>query len=88
MSDIQAVTYDDVQSVTPSDGTDQYSQPASGFMVTGAGTVTLITARNTTIQITCLAGLIYPIAFRRIKSTGTAATGIAALIASPYKGLP
>jgi len=86
MSDIMAVTYEDVQLVTPSDAKAQYSQPPSGFMVSAAGTVQLVTPAGSNVQLTVIAGLIYPITFKWIKSTGTSATGIYALVASPQKG--
>ena len=88
MSDILAVTYEDVQLVTPSDSRAQYAQPPAGFMVNAAGTVMLVTARGSVIQLTVNAGVVYPISFTWIKSTGTSATGINALVANPYKAWP
>jgi hypothetical protein len=85
MSDIQAITYDDVQLVTPSDSRAQYSSPPAGFLVNVAGTVQLVTPAGSIVQLTCNAGVIYPIAFKWIKATGTSATGIYAMVASPYK---
>lgn len=86
MSDIQAITYDDVQLVTPSDSRAQYSSPPCGFICNVAGTVQLVTPANSNVQLTVNAGVIYPIAFKWIKSTGTTATGIYAVVSNPYKG--
>lgn len=88
MSDIQAVTYDDCIPVTP--GTAQnFSEPAAGFFVSVAGTIQIVTARNSNVTLTVLAGLIYPIAIHSVLSAGTTATGIFALTtaSATYRGL-
>lgn len=89
MSDIQAITYDDVIAVTPVASGNIWSQPAGGFIVNVAGNIQIITARKNTQTITVLSGLIYPIAILSVLSGGTTATGIFALTTSsaPYRGL-
>lgn len=87
MSNILATTYDGAVAVTPSDSAAQFTSPAAGFIVGSAGTVTLITARNQTVQFTFgLAGQGLSIAFTWIKFTGTSCTGIIALTAPPFIG--
>jgi hypothetical protein len=85
MSTIQAVTYEDVNPITP--GTNSVGEQYAGFIVTVAGTVQLTTLRGTAVTITVLAGVVYPIGFQAIAAGGTA-TGIFGLVAMPYKGAP
>ena len=88
MSDIDAITYDDALTITPSDSTQQLTTPAAGLNVQVAGTVTLLTARKTKVTIGAAAGVNIGLAFLQIYATGTTATGITALIKSPYAGHP
>ena len=69
-------TYLDASAITPNDS-QNLSKPISGFCVTVAGDVRLITAAGNDVTITCSqAGIIYPIAATKIFATATTATGI------------
>lgn len=59
--------------ITPSDTADHN---LVGFQVGGAGVVSAVTSRGTTVNFTCVAGQIVPGDFRRIRATGTTATAI------------
>lgn len=88
MSNIQAISYEDIVSVSPSDTVVQFgTKPAAAFMAAVGGTITITTARNTKQQITINAGVIYPIAIKQVWSTGTAASSIVGLMALPYLGV-
>lgn len=86
MSNIQAITYEDVISLTQSDTTADPAGPFAAFMVNVAGNVKITTIRGSAVTITVLAGLVYTVAFSRMWSTGTTATGLFGLIAPPWKG--
>lgn len=65
--------------VTTSDTTDM-TRPANAIMVTAGGAVKVDTQDGSTLTLPGLVvGTIYPIAARRIYTTGTTATGIIAL---------
>ena len=85
MSTIGAVTYEGIVAVTQSDATDDTNGPFAGFIVTVAGTIQFTNIRGGTVTLTVLAGLIYPIATKRVWSTGTTATGVYGLQSPPYK---
>jgi hypothetical protein len=68
--------YDSAVAVTTSDTT---LQSYGGFLVSVGGTVSFQNVLGTTVQITAVAGYIYPISVHRIMATGTAATGIVGL---------
>jgi hypothetical protein len=86
MSNILAISYEDVIAVTASDSAPQFgTKPAAGFMVTTAGTIKIKTQRGSTPTLTVNAGVIYPIAITQVFSTGTSGVGnIFALMALPY----
>lgn len=87
MSDIRSQTYDHLINFTP--GTSPpFTDPAAGFMVAVAGNVNLVTARKDAVTLTVLAGVIYPIAWINMASSGTTATGIVALVdaSANYRG--
>lgn len=87
MSDILSITYEDAILVTPSDTVDDPAGPFAGFYIGGtAGTVTYLTVRGHAGIISPGAGVIVPIATRRIYSSGTNATNIYGVIAMPFKG--
>lgn len=87
MSNILAITYDDAIAVTPSDTVDDPNGPFAGFFIGGtAGSVAFLTNRGHAATITPGAGVIVPIAIRRILSGGTSATNIYGVIAMPFKG--
>lgn len=65
-------------SVTPSDSTD-LTQPCRKLTCLVAGAVSIITAGGDTISISLVAGVVWDACyFTRVRSTGTAATGIVA----------
>lgn len=75
-----------IDSVTPHDSNEVTMNPLSngmqyprGFMVNVAGDVKLTDLDDTAVTLTVLAGIIYPICFKVMWSTGTTATGIHAL---------
>jgi hypothetical protein len=71
---------EDVKDVTPSDSTDLPYGTARGFLFQAAGTLRVTTAKGTTQNFSGLsANTLYPIAVKRVHSTGTTATGIKAL---------
>ena len=83
----QATSVQPVESalaVSPNDSTDLV--PPSGdpkkatraIVVTGAGTVAVAMADGTTATVQVAAGILMPIAVKRIYSTGTTASGIVA----------
>lgn len=87
MSNIMAITYEDAIAVTPSDSTDDPAGPFAGFFIGGtAGAVVFLTDRGKAATISPGAGVIVPIATRRIYSSGTTATNIYGVIAMPFKG--
>jgi hypothetical protein len=87
MSNILAITYDDAIPVTPSDTTDDPNGPFAGFYSGSGGTVRVLTARKTDRTLVGVpAGVIVPIAIRRVFSSTTTATGVLGTIAMPYKG--
>lgn len=66
----------DMFSVTPDDDND-LSSPARGLYVGTSGDVRLTTPRGTTVTLPSLAaGVVHPIAAKRIHSTGTTASDI------------
>jgi hypothetical protein len=84
-----AITYEDVQQVTLSDSTPQFNQPCSGFIVSSAGTIKIMTARNNPVTLAVNAGVIYPIATKQFFNTGTSGVGnVFAVVANPYKAWP
>ena len=70
--------------VTPSDSTDNVGtgNVAIGLYVTVAGNVSFIDADGNTTTVTVPANFILTCSVARIKSTGTTATGIFALISA------
>ncbi len=88
-SDIRAVTFEDAAAVTLSDTVDQYhTNAAAGFICSGAGTVTITTARGSKVAVPVLGGVVYYIAWQRMWVTGTTnGLTILALIAHPYEGV-
>jgi hypothetical protein len=65
--------------VTPSDSTD-LTNFARGLMVNVAGDVSVdFVDSGSSIILTLLAGVVYPFQVKRVRSTGTTATGITAL---------
>ena len=67
------LTPSDWTNITPSDMADHN---LIGFQVGGAGDVSLVTGRGTTVTFTCVAGQVIPGEFRRVRATGTTATAI------------
>ena len=85
MTDIRAVTYEDMVGLTPSDTT-KYANAYAGFLCTGSGVMHFLTALGRDAQFTVAADTIYPIAISQVFATSTTATGIYGLVAMPYKG--
>ena len=66
--------------VTPADGADLSVKPTRGLMVGADGDVSVIFMGDTSaVTLTLKAGVVYPFAVNRVRSTGTTATGIKAL---------
>jgi hypothetical protein len=66
--------------ITPADGTD-LSYTTRGIYVGGAGDISVISPQGTTITFVGVpVGTILPICVNRIKSTGTTATNLVALM--------
>ena len=73
----------DAYAVTPADGTDLLvggvAKACRAFMVGLSGTVTIDTANGSTVTFTAVqAGILHYIVCKRIRLTGTTATGIVA----------
>lgn len=68
--------FTNLKAVTPHDTN---IQAFDAFMVGADGTVNITTSRDQDITVTCVAGHIYPIAVKRIRTGGTA-TGILGMI--------
>ena len=69
----------DAFSITPDDATDLASH-AHALNVAVAGTVNVDTVEGTTVSVYVAAGVVFPLAVRRVRATGTTATGIVGLI--------
>jgi hypothetical protein len=70
----------DAVAVTPSDTVD-LTKAACGFVVGVTGNVTIVTLAGVAVQFQNVpVGFVYPVAFKRINSTGTSATGIVAFL--------
>lgn len=69
----------DAFAVTPNDSTD-LSFIARSLFVGGAGDISVVTLEGTTVSFTVPAGFILPLEVSRVRSTGTTATGIVALV--------
>lgn len=65
--------YTETRAVTPSDSTD-LSEPATGLLVTVAGTVSFVCGGQTVNLSTVAANTILPFRVSRVRSTGTTAT--------------
>ena len=89
MSDIQAITYDDVQAVSAVASGNIWVEPVAGFLVNVAGSIQIVTSRKTIETLTVNAGVIYTIAILSELRGGTTATGIYAVTtaSAPYRGL-
>ena len=86
MSDIEAITYDDVQAVTPVASGNIWSEPVAAFFANVAGNIQVVTARKSNVTLTINAGVVYTLAILSVLSGGTTATGIFALTKPPYRG--
>ena len=71
-------TYKNAVAIAPHNTT-LLDQQVACIYVTGAGTVTVLTANDQVVQFTAVAGGTIPIQVKRINSTGTTATGIVGL---------
>ena len=65
-----------IRSVTPNDTTNLPGGDARGFHCNVAGDVEFNDLTDNTVILTCLAGVTYPYACRRILDANTTATGI------------
>lgn len=86
MSNIDAVTYYDGAAITASDGTDDPAGPFAALQATtAAGTASVIFTGGSSSAVTVYLplGVIVPVAVRRVRSTGTTATGVTGLRAFP-----
>ena len=88
MSDIRSVTYEDAVVPTLSDSVADPLGPFAGFYCANSGNVKIQTMYGSSPTfVNVLAGVIYPVQFTRIWSTGTtASTNILALTSVPLRG--
>ena len=70
----------DIMPITPNDSTDNVDANAIGLYVTAGGAITMNTAKGSDRVITVGSNTYHYISVKRIKSTGTTATGIHALV--------
>lgn len=86
MSNILAKTYEGLVAITPSDSV-VFARPFAGLYIAGAGTLTITDSLGVKSQLTIgVVGYILPVAVLQVWNTGTGASGIAGLVAIPYKG--
>jgi hypothetical protein len=71
-------SYRNAAAATPSDTTDLPSV-SRALLARVAGDISVITIDGTTIALPVQAGVIFPISAKRVRATGTTATGIFAL---------
>jgi subtilisin family serine protease len=69
----------DILPVTPNDGVD-LAHVALALYVETAGTVSLVTVAGGTRSVGVASNSILPVGVRRVRATGTTATGIHALV--------
>lgn len=87
MSTIDAVTYYDAVTITPSDTPPATQVVYAGLGCTTAGTATVVTARGNTVTISLTLGPPYPLAVVQVKATGTTAAGIVGMKQAPASGM-
>jgi hypothetical protein len=63
------------RAITPSDA-NNLPGAISAFTVGAGGTITVTTVNGQIVQITAVAGFVYPVQVVKVAATGTAATGI------------
>lgn len=83
------IDYDGAATVTQSDATADPAGPFAAFIIGGtvSGVVKLTTVRGHTVVISAAIGIIVPIAFSRIWSTGTTASlNLVGLYRLPFRG--
>src|ERR1019366_1257512 len=68
MSDIEAITYDDVQAVTPVASGNIWSEPVAAFFANVAGNIQVVTARKSNVTLTINAGVVYTLAILSVLS--------------------
>lgn len=87
MSKHVTLIYDDAIAVTKSDSTDDPAGPFAGILVLATGTIKVTTIRGTDVAITGspAAGIVIPLAVKRVWSTGTGAT-VMGLVEAGYHG--
>lgn len=69
----------DLLPITPNDSTDLV-EAGYGLGASGAGTISFISARGVTRSVTIGANGYIPVGVRRVRATGTTATGIYTLL--------
>lgn len=69
----------DIRPITPDDGTDMPDVAAALYVETG-GTVVLITAAGAERSVSLPDFTLLPVGVRRVKATGTTASGLHALV--------
>ena len=83
---VTAITYEGAAAVTASDATDDPNGPFAGFIIGGSGAVACVLLTGQTVTFSAMqAGIVYTLAVRRIKVTGTTATNIIGLNVPPYR---
>jgi hypothetical protein len=86
MSDILSITYDGAAAVSPSDTVNDPAGPYAAFHTGSGGTIRVLTiAAEDTTLVSIPAGVIYPLAIKRVFSSTTTATGIVGLRAQPFR---
>lgn len=89
MASILSITYEDAVAVTPSNSTDDPAGPFAGFYTGSGGDISVVTARGSTVTFASTpAGVVMTCAIKRVRTTGTAATGVLGMLALPWKGKP
>ena len=85
MSTLLAQTYDDLLTISTSD-TDNLPRVCMGLLVTGAGSLKVITRSGTTISLAAVVvGYELRVPVTKVFATGTSAT-VTGLIGAPYGG--
>lgn len=86
MSSILSITYDDAITVAASDTVDDPKGPFAGFYSGSGGTIRVATVKNGDATLVSVpAGVIVPLAIKRVFSSTTTATSVLGMVALPFK---
>lgn len=75
------IGYRTAVAVTPADGADLATAPTSALHISVAGALVVDMYTGATVTFANVPAGVFPIAVKRVRATGTAATGIVALYA-------